>query len=89
MAAKDTLKIYQGALMDQEEMKVADFGKALALCFKLETVDIGGCTHITDEFISHLCNGELEHEGVRTKPGFPEMVSFKMNFLVKIMDGSV
>ena len=75
--------------MDQEEMKVADFGKALAVCFKLESFDVGGCTHITDEFFNHLCNGEMENDGIKTKPGLQELISIKVNFLVKIMDGSI
>ena len=30
---KDTLQIYEGALMDQEGLKDAAFSKALAVCF--------------------------------------------------------
>ena len=68
-ACKDTLQVYEGALMDQEGLKVADFGKALASCFKLEVIDVSGCHWITDEFFMHLANGEMMVEGVATKPG--------------------
>ena len=57
-AARNTLEIYEGALMDQDEMKHADFGKALAVCFSLESIDVGGCTAIGDDFFNHLLNGE-------------------------------
>lgn len=68
-ASKGTLQIFEGALMDQEGLKVADFGKALATCFELESLDVGGGHHITDEFFMHLPNGELMVEGAVTKPG--------------------
>lgn len=55
--------------MDQEELKVADFGKALGYCFKLESLDVGGCSAMTDEFFNHLGNGEMETGGIKTKPG--------------------
>jgi hypothetical protein len=75
--------------MDQEDMKIPDFGKALGVCFKLESIDIGGCTHITDETITFMCSGEIEEDGIKSKPGLYELVTIKLNFLVKIMDGSV
>jgi hypothetical protein len=55
---KKTLIIFEGALLDQEEMKHADFGKALGQCFNLECLDLGGSTYITDEFFQHLSSGE-------------------------------
>jgi hypothetical protein len=57
-AARDTLQIYEGALMDQEDLKHPDFGKALGVCFKLESIDLGGCRAIGDDFFNHLMNGE-------------------------------
>ena len=75
--------------MDQEDLKIADFGKALGVCFKLESIDVGGCKHITDEFISNICSGEMEEDRIKTKPGLFELLTIKLNFLVKIMDGSV
>jgi len=35
LACRETLEIYQGSLMDQEELKVAEFGKALGQCWNL------------------------------------------------------
>ena len=35
LAASKELRVYEGALMDQEDMKIPDFGKALGACFKL------------------------------------------------------
>jgi hypothetical protein len=57
-AGKKSLVIFEGALLDQEEMKHADFGKALGQCFNLEVIDLGGSTYITDEFFQHLTSGE-------------------------------
>ena len=88
-AAQKELTIYEGSLMDQEELKVADFGKAMGHCFKLEVIDVGGCSAMTDEFFNHLGNGEMETDGIKTKPGLQELVSLKVNFLGKIMDGSI
>lgn len=68
-AARKELSVYDGALMDQEDMKIPDFGKALGVCFKIQSIDIGGCNHITDEIINFICSGELEEEGIKTKPG--------------------
>ena len=60
--------------MDQEELKVADFGKALGHCFLLESLDLGGCKHITDEFFNHLIAGSkvLEDEST-VKPGLQHL----------------
>jgi len=73
-AAQHTLVCYHGALMDQEELKVADFGKALGHCFLLEIIDLGGCKHITDEFFGHLVSGgkTMEDESV-VKPGLQHL----------------
>jgi len=88
-ACKDTLQIYEGALMDQEELTVAEFGKALGTCFSLESIDVGGCHHITDEFFHHLTNGEKVYEGTASKPGLPNLVTMKMNFLKAVTDMAV
>lgn len=88
-ACKDTLEIYEGALMDQEELKVAEFGKALGTCFLLGSIDIGGCHHITDEFFHHLTNGERVFEGTSSKPGLPNLITMKMNFLKAVTDMAV
>lgn len=88
-AGRKTLLIYEGGLMNQEELKVSDFGKALGVCFRLQSVSLGGCTHISDEFFGFLCSGEQEQDGFRTKPGFSDLLTFKLNFLVKISDASL
>ena len=67
--------------MDQEELKVADFGKALGTCFELESFDISGCHWITDEFFMHLANGEKTIEGTNSKPGLLNLFTVKMSFL--------
>lgn len=53
-ACKETLLHFQGALMDQEEMKIPEFGKALGQCWNIESIDLGYGKHITDEFFMHL-----------------------------------
>ena len=35
-------------------MKVPDFGKALGVCWNIESIDLGYDKHITDEFFNHL-----------------------------------
>jgi hypothetical protein len=62
-ATKDSLLHYMGGLMDQEGMKVAEFGKALGHCLKLQSLDIGGNTHMTDEFINHLTTQIITIDG--------------------------
>lgn len=89
LACKGSLQIYEGALMDQEGLRAADFGKALAVCFDLESLDLGGCHHITDEFFMHLANGERTVEGSVSKPGLQKLVTAKMNFLKAISDAAV
>lgn len=74
--------------MDQEEMK-GDFGKALAVCFNLKTLDIGGCRNIMDDFFGFLVNGEKKEGTSVSKPGLSDLTTVKLNFLVKIMDQSV
>ena len=49
-ACKSSLVIYEGALNDQEEMKGPDLGKALGYAFNLESLDLGGCTYVFDDF---------------------------------------
>ena len=88
-AARDTLEVYQGALMDQEGLANSHFGKALGLCFKLNTLDLGGCRHIGDDFFNFLCSGEKMEDGLIVKPGLANLVTIKLNFLVKMFDGSV
>lgn len=88
-ACSSTLEIYEGALMDQEELRAADFGRALGTCFELHSLDLGGCHHITDEFFMHLCQGERNVDGAVTKPGLQKLVTVKLNFLKAITDSSV
>lgn len=88
-AGKDTLEVYQGALMDQEGLANATFAKALGHCFNLQTLDLGGCRHIGDEFFNFICQGEKMEDGLIVKPGLAELVTVKLNFLTRIMDGSV
>jgi len=57
-ACKDTLEIFEGALMDQEDMKTPDFGKSMGECFKIQSIDLAGSRAIGDEFFNHLLNGE-------------------------------
>lgn len=92
--------------MDQEGLANSHFGKALGFCFKLQTLDLGGCKHIGEDFFNweHLAinsphspanrsapipKGEKMEDGINTKPGLAELVTVKLNFLVKIGDGSV
>lgn len=88
-ACKDTLEIFEGALMDQEDMKIPDFGKSLGECFKIQCIDLAGCRAIGDDFFNHLMNGEQVLDGIKTKPGLPELNTLKVNFLIRIMDGSI
>lgn len=75
--------------MDQDELKVSDFGKSLGHCFKIQSIDLGGCRAIGDDFFNNLANGEIKEEGVTVKPGFVELTTLKVNYLTRIMDGSV
>ena len=85
-AGKDTLTIFEGALMDQEEMKFPDFGKALGVCFNLQSIDLGGSSHIGDDVINFIFSGDKEEDGIKTKPGLQYLHTMKINFLTKISD---
>lgn len=90
LAARETLLVYQGALMDQEDLKIPEFGKALGVCFNLESLDLAGCKHITDEFFNHLTSGAITNEeGTVQKPGLAELQNAKLNQLENIFDQSV
>lgn len=70
-------------------MKVPDWGKPMGECFKIQSIDLSGCRAIGDDFFNHLMNGEQVLDGIKTKPGLPELHTLKVNFLIRIMDGSV
>ena len=56
--------------MDQEEIKVPEFAKALAYCFELEILDLAGCKHIADDFFNNLLSAEIKNsDGFMVKPG--------------------
>lgn len=50
---------------------------------------MGGCRAIGDDFFNLLMNGEQVLDGIKTKPGLPELHTLKVNFLIRIMDGSI
>jgi len=83
------LEIYEGALLDQEEIMKGEFSKSLAQCFKMTYLDLGSCKHLGDDFFASLTSGEASVEGNVFKPGFKHLLTVKVNFLDKIMDGSV
>lgn len=87
-SCKDTLTIYESAQMDQDELKDSKFAKALAYCFNLQCLDLGGCKAIGDDFFNNIAMGERKEEGITTKPGFAHLHTIKLNFLTRIMDGS-
>ena len=60
-------------------MKISDFGKALGVCFKLKSLDLGGSKAIGDDVIAHICSGEMEQDGIKTKPGLFELETIKLN----------
>ena len=88
-SCKKTLQIYLGNCISSEELKIAEFGKALAYCFNLLVIDLAGCTHITDEFFQHLGTGAIIEEEITKKQGFKNMHSAKLNMLININDGAV
>lgn len=88
-SCKKTLEIYLGACINNEEMKQAEFGKALGYCFNLMVLDVGGCNHISDEFFQNLGKGEIKEDDIVKKPGFQYMHTVKLNMLENINDGSV
>jgi Leucine-rich repeat (LRR) protein len=86
MACTATLEHFIGGLLDQEEMKQADFGKALGLCTHLKSLDVGGNKHMTDEFFNHLTSQEIEVDGIKVKIGLSELHTVKLNFLENLND---
>lgn len=72
--------------MDQEELKVAAFGKALGFCTKLEILDLSGNKHLTDEFFINVFNAEIEVDKTKIKPGLPDIHTVKLNMLENISD---
>ena len=88
-ACTETLLIFQGAMMDQEGLKIPDFGAALGCCFSIESIDLGGCVAITDQFFDLLSQQQKEVEGVMTKVGLVSLHTIKLNFLENVQDLSV
>lgn len=89
-SCKKTLNIYEGALMEHEEIKSPELGKALGVCFKLEVLDVAGCNHLSDEFFNNLCSGEgRDVNDMIIKPGLTFLTTVKINFLKTITDSSV
>ena len=54
----DTLKVFEGALMNQESMN-SGFCNTLSHAFHLEELDLTGDLHIGDEGISALSKGAI------------------------------
>lgn len=88
-AGRKTLKFLNCSLIDQEESKVFEYGKAIGHCTKLEILDLSGNIHINDEFIMNMFNVEIEVEKSKIKPGLPELNTVKLNRLEFINDVSV
>jgi hypothetical protein len=88
-ASKDTLQVYHGAMMDQEDMKIAEFGKALGCCTQLQIMDLALNKHMTDEFFNNIFAVEIEQEKQKIKPGLPALHTVKLNYLDQINDASV
>ena len=65
-ACRDTLEIFEGALMDQEDMKIPDFGKSMGECFKIQSIDLAGSRAIGDDFFNNLMNGEQVLDGIKS-----------------------
>ena len=63
-----------------------DFGKALGLCWNIESIDLGYGKHITDEFFNLLTGQEIGDEKTKTKPGLVKLHTVKLNFLETISD---
>jgi hypothetical protein len=90
LSCKKTLTIYEGALMEHEEIKSPELGKALGICFKLEILDVAGCHHLSDDFINNICSGEgRDVNDMVIKPGLTLLNTVKINFLKTITDSSV
>jgi len=84
-----TLRVFEAALNDQEMMVAPDFGKALSTCFDVESIDIGGCRGLGDDFFTCLTAAEIVVEGNKVKPGLQSLHTLKMNFLIRISDMAV
>lgn len=88
-AGKATLKSLHVSLYCQEEVKVAEWGKAVGHCFKLEILNLAGNKHLTDEFFNNLFGVEVEIERTKTKPGLAHLQTIKLNFCELISDMTV
>ena len=90
LSCKKTLTIYEGALMEHEEIKSPELGKALGICFNLEILDVAGCHYLSDDFINNICSGEgRDVNDMVIKPGLTLLNTVKINFLKTITDSSV
>ena len=47
--------------MDQEEIKVPEFSKALSFSFNLQVLDLSGCKYIADDFFTILSSAEVKN----------------------------
>jgi hypothetical protein len=90
MDCRASIRDYSGGLMDQEEMKVADFGKALGSCWTIETIDLSFNKALTDEFFMHFMGQEKEDmDGVKRKVGLSKLHTCKLNYLQHLNDQSI
>ena len=87
---KTSLKIFEAALMDQEQMTGA-FCQALAYAFALEELDLSGDSSIGDDGIAVLPKGEVKDEFGKTLEvvGLPKLKVLKLNGIVKASDHNV
>ena len=85
----ETLRIYEAALMRQEALKAPEYGKAMAQCGNLESIDISGCREMTDDFFMQMCTAPTRNpDGSQGKPNFPYLHTGVFNFLVNVNGSS-
>ncbi len=60
-SCKQTLKILEASLMNQEYMTGAFCGP-LSFCFHLEELDLTGDINVGDDGLSHLPKGDIKNE---------------------------
>jgi len=73
-ACTSTLVHLEAAYLDQENMK-SDFFLKLGYCFKLQYLDVSGCTKLDDNMITNLLKAELVQEEGQppTHPGLKHL----------------
>lgn len=85
-SCNSNLVYFDGSLMDQEGLD-SKFIASLAYAFKLEELDLSGCTNLPDDGFHLMCKGVVKNEDDQEiYPGFDYLRTLKLNGVKNLTD---